>query len=672
MNKKITFFLSFLLLSISVFPYPRLSLLERFTNAGCVPCASINNSWYNALTALMLTNGEIAQIIYNVDWPSSNDPMFLLNSADNNARRGLYGVNAVPWIQINGTEISTNQGAVQSAVTSGNAEYSPFKIEIIAERFSNNVISVSVKITRDSADATTFGTTKLFASIIEKDVTFTSPPGPNGERIFYSISRKMLPSAKGTEISIPEPGSTVTVELMYIPTAQFLSSVLMENLSVVSFLQNTDTKFVYQSAESDVMASSRINGAFAVDEDLGALPFNVSFIDHSSQGAAPITSWEWDFDNDGTVDATGPSVEHTYTTIGSHSVKLTVSDGTNSHTRILSNLINTIAKSADILVVNGVERATYPAEMANMYLNSAVFGEHDVDVWDLFGNQGFDYLNNTQVQSVHYFNRSIPTSLLKLYPRVIWIGNNFGGDIAFYNADQVLEYMQAGGNFLLATRQGLDFFNNALMANTGVQSFSGLVTLSSSLVSLDANLLDMPVLPNNTRNQLVMLDTTSGAVRLFTEAAGSPWAAGFRIKKEGQGAFIYIAGRPYRFNNDISGLNYDYIISNYMPFTPTTDIAESELMPSAFSVQQNYPNPFNPETTIGFSLPEDAAVTVSIFNTLGQKIATLFDGFKSAGQHKINWHANSPSGIYLLKIETKSSNSASSFNSAVIKMTLLR
>lgn len=669
MRKSVPVLFLFLLLSATLYSYPRLSLVERFTNAGCVPCADINNAWYNALTAQMLQNGEMIHLVYNVDWPSPSDPMFLLNSNDNNIRRGLYGVNAVPWIQVNGTNITTSSAALQSAVTSGNTQYSPFKIEIIAERFSNNVVSVSVKITRDSTDVSSFGVTKLFVSIMEKDVNFTSPPGPNGESSFHAISRKMLPNAKGTVITIPEPGASITSELMYIPTSQFLSSVILENLRVVAFIQNTDTKLVYQSAMSEITSSARLHAAFTVEEDLGAIPFNVTFVDYSTQGASPITSWEWDFDNNGTIDATGQSVQHSYTEIGPKTVRLVVSDGVNSHTRILENIVNSIEKNADILVVNGVERVTYPTEMANMYLNSAVFGEHDVDVWDLFGSQGFDYSLNTQVKSIHYFNRTIPTSVLKLYPRVIWIGNNFGGDISFYSAAQVLDYVQSGGNFLLATRQGLDFFNSDLMNYTGVQSFSGLVDFTTPLLSLDQNLQDMPVLPTNTRNQIVLVDTTAGAVRMFTNTAGSAWTAGFRIKKQDAGTFIYIAGRPYRFNNDISGLNYDYIINNYMPLPEPTDVSDNELIPAEFSVSQNYPNPFNPATSVAVNLPAEGYVTAEVFNTLGQKVATLFEGDQPAGRMTLNWNANVSSGIYLLKVQV---NSALGISASTVKMTLMK
>jgi len=129
--KKIT--LLFVLLSFfySVQAYDKLSLVERFTNCSCGPCATINNSWYNATTANLINSGSITHVVYNVDWPSPTDPMHVLNAIDNNQRRGYYGVSSVPWIDVNGTTITVSQAALESAVSTGNASYSSFIIEII-------------------------------------------------------------------------------------------------------------------------------------------------------------------------------------------------------------------------------------------------------------------------------------------------------------------------------------------------------------------------------------------------------------------------------------------------------------------------------------------------------------------------------------------------------------
>jgi hypothetical protein len=71
-----------------------------------------------------------------------------------------------------------------------------------------------------------------------------------------------------------------------------------------------------------------------------------------------------------------------------------------------------------------------------------------------------------------------------------------------------------------------------------------------------------------------------------------------------------------------------------------------------FRLYQNYPNPFNPSTTIWFSLPKAERVKVEVFNLLGQRVITLLDEPKLAGDHRIGFDAqNLGSGIYVIRIE---------------------
>jgi hypothetical protein len=78
-------------------------------------------------------------------------------------------------------------------------------------------------------------------------------------------------------------------------------------------------------------------------------------------------------------------------------------------------------------------------------------------------------------------------------------------------------------------------------------------------------------------------------------------------------------------------------------------------IPSDFALEQNYPNPFNPQTTIRYHLPQDSDVRVTVFDLLGREIATLVNGYMTAGVHNINFNASSlASGIYLYRIEAGS------------------
>jgi hypothetical protein len=75
-------------------------------------------------------------------------------------------------------------------------------------------------------------------------------------------------------------------------------------------------------------------------------------------------------------------------------------------------------------------------------------------------------------------------------------------------------------------------------------------------------------------------------------------------------------------------------------------------IPTEYALHQNYPNPFNPSTVIEFDLPHQSAVTLVVYNLIGQEIARLVDGrTMSAGYQSVRFDASSlPSGAYLYRI----------------------
>lgn len=77
--------------------------------------------------------------------------------------------------------------------------------------------------------------------------------------------------------------------------------------------------------------------------------------------------------------------------------------------------------------------------------------------------------------------------------------------------------------------------------------------------------------------------------------------------------------------------------------------------PNSFALGQNFPNPFNPSTMISFNVPQASHAKITVFNSLGQEISVLFDGFVPAGVKTVKFNAaNLNSGIYLYKMEAGS------------------
>jgi hypothetical protein len=84
-----------------------------------------------------------------------------------------------------------------------------------------------------------------------------------------------------------------------------------------------------------------------------------------------------------------------------------------------------------------------------------------------------------------------------------------------------------------------------------------------------------------------------------------------------------------------------------------TDIRENSV-PTEFSLEQNYPNPFNPSTMIEYALPQNAIVTLEVFNTVGQRVATLVNERREAGYHQATFDGTRlASGVYVYKIQAE-------------------
>ena len=81
-------------------------------------------------------------------------------------------------------------------------------------------------------------------------------------------------------------------------------------------------------------------------------------------------------------------------------------------------------------------------------------------------------------------------------------------------------------------------------------------------------------------------------------------------------------------------------------------------LPEQISLLQNYPNPFNATTQLQFSLSTSDDVTLSVYDLLGRKIITLYDGFLNAGIHRVTWNGENESGevvgsgMYFYRLKT--------------------
>lgn len=109
--------------------------------------------------------------------------------------------------------------------------------------------------------------------------------------------------------------------------------------------------------------------------------------------------------------------------------------------------------------------------------------------------------------------------------------------------------------------------------------------------------------------------------------------------------------------------NWDFFLFTGIDFDVPSHIEDGETeggpLPKSFVLHQNYPNPFNPSTTVSFGVPEGTdRLNLSIYNTRGKLVRTLYAGKIMPGEHQLTWDGRddkgqaTASGIYFLKLKS--------------------
>lgn len=221
-------------------------MLEHFTQASCGPCASVNPTIHN----ILVNNPNLmTSINFHTSWPGT-DPMYSHNPVDPTARVNYYGVNAVPHSVIDGNVYSGLPSGWTNNMTLINnraAVPSPFTLSVNQRLSSANDTLFVTMLVECTMPVTTQIT--AFMGVIEKWIHYNSAPGSNGEKDFYNVLKKMLPTKSGISLPTPmQPGDYAIIESYWV-----LANVYnLDQLSVVAYLQNPTSKEVYQAANLSV------------------------------------------------------------------------------------------------------------------------------------------------------------------------------------------------------------------------------------------------------------------------------------------------------------------------------------------------------------------------------------------------------------------------------------
>ncbi len=242
MKKFFYLLLSIIITASTSFAFERTVLAEIFTSTTCGPCASQNpyfDNWYKNYS----NKDRVAVIKYHVWWPSpGNDPFYLANTTENAGRTNYYfpGSKYVPHGMINGTGDGSSSAStwiilIQNSIITS----SQFEIKILGNVDSTTGGNLTIQVTSDNTPIPS-GTLVLHIAIVESNINYT---GPNGDPVHNFVMRKMYPDHNGEIFSI-NPNQTKTFTRVF----SWNSSWKINNSHIVAFIQNANTKEVYQAA----------------------------------------------------------------------------------------------------------------------------------------------------------------------------------------------------------------------------------------------------------------------------------------------------------------------------------------------------------------------------------------------------------------------------------------
>ena len=315
---------------------------------------------------------------------------------------------------------------------------------------------------------------------------------------------------------------------------------------------------------------------------------------------------------------------------------------------------------AGILLVNGVDWDTYSPEIQNAYLAEAFWGDNPIDFWDTFAEPGGGYPGTLPAPIGH---GAVPAEILGQYSTVIWVGNNYNGDLPKWADTPIASYLEVGGNVLLMTRQGLAFIDEGLRAHLGITWTSEGVSLNN----FTAQYLGLVnILFTGTQSFIDVFSPTvdPSSTLLFKDTAGNrgvgvhgkPGPGTFR---EDGARFIYMACRPYRMNNAQLRSDVEFILEHFFGEPYSSVAAGDAPVPASLALRPNFPNPFNPYTTIPYSLPKAGNVELAVYDVTGRLVRVLVAEEQTAGEKSAVWTgldgSDRPvaSGVYYARLRTE-------------------
>lgn len=237
---------------------PRVPLIEVFTSSTCGPCKpgniGIKNAYFDDTTVV----SRYTMIKYQMSWPGLGDPYF---TAEGGARRSTYGINGVPHLYMNGqVHFQPVTSTTKKELVTEMDRFSYLKITPHI-KVSNGGKTIEVDASFNTLQEIQAPASRIFIAIVESRTVKNKKN--NGETEFELVFKKMLPSGGEMVIGNLAKDTTISQKTTFTFAGNYrlpLSSrdpidhskehsvEDFNNLSVVVWMQNLQTKEIYNSA----------------------------------------------------------------------------------------------------------------------------------------------------------------------------------------------------------------------------------------------------------------------------------------------------------------------------------------------------------------------------------------------------------------------------------------
>ena len=220
---------------------PRIPLFEHFTQASCGPCAVQNPVFQDNI--LKQYRPLINHVAYHTSWPGV-DPMNAHNPGEVAQRVNYYHVTGVPHMVLDGNVWEGGPAGVRSSLVDAEiARGAPIAVAVTLDKEQQ---PWEVQVTVTSVADVPSGDYRLFVEAVEENITYSSPPGSNGEKWFPNVFRKFLSASTGDPITLTAAGESQT----FTYTVQPHTDWDVDSIYVLAFVQDYQTRTVLNSGSS--------------------------------------------------------------------------------------------------------------------------------------------------------------------------------------------------------------------------------------------------------------------------------------------------------------------------------------------------------------------------------------------------------------------------------------